>query len=244
MLSFISGNQKTFVLPDYKDAFWDEVFLLRTYGIDQQYDIALFANERLWGLSFFLSHIPPKWWSDQFDQSTERFLDCFLENKSYATTIEGKIVSIYQSSLLENTVKSKNEEMASQLIKAAIPEAATQIAGVLSMTAYESFVIDRGFLLDYTLLESSPAGVWSNAFCAKMIEEAFSEIEKGKYYTLQYLPKAVASHLDPNVEKVLEKYHEKAKEISYFTSWEKYFYDPLKSIFSIKKLVDSYPIEE
>ena len=239
-IGFLADAQQIYALPEAPDDFWNQEYLLHTYGLDTQYDIGLFANDSLYWLSYFLEYIDSHWWAAQFKKGPSEFGSYFLGDNAYKTKVSGKKVQIYLAALVGNTNRFGDEGLAAFLIDSNNNDIATAIAPHLSLPKYEAYMAKESLLLNYQMLESGPEGPWSVKFSQLVIEKAFEQIKQNNYYVVQHLGAAVAKKINLEVSPLLEKYHEKASTLSYYNSWEKHFYSPIRTAIDLKNIINQH----
>jgi len=240
LTGLLSGKRQQLLLPAGQDAFWNAQYMLQHYGLGQQYDIAQMQNDNQYWLSFFLQQLPTSWWVGHFARGHEAFMNCFLHDKAFRHKVSGQEVAIYKHSLFMNAIWHKNTELAVRLLPELSGEHLETMLTCIPAEKFEAFILNKGHMLNTSMLVHSPAQTWSLSFSKEFIYQTMNPLKKVNYFSYHEQGIAAAKFMPMAAEAVLDKYYQKAQEMPYFNNWEKSIYQPIKLTLSLKKLISQY----
>jgi len=239
---FTKAKRTAFSLPDQEDSFWSTAVVEQQYGIDARvYDIAVYNTPIQFWLSYFLEYIPLEFWAGFFDGDYAPMLRHWLNEKQHQTTINGKTISIYASTLISNVQHYRDKKGAEVLAELLAPDATLSVLSVMDAAGFEAYIAKHQYFNNVDQLSCGPFThelSWSRTFTEKVIQAAYDLCLQNKASAAH--GKLIAQFAHHNSIDILYNYNEKARQTAAYNYWNTSIFQLAHPALEIRNKIYAY----
>jgi hypothetical protein len=243
MATLVGKKRKVFNLPTEGDEFWDLSHFLKTFGVDDKYDLALYPRDVVYMFLSLWGHLPLNVWQNML--ANEQVLEYLFDEEQFSTKIKGKEKTAIKESLKIQAINFKDEDLAYEVLKYTSFHNETeqlQFLELLGPVLWEKYIIENNLFLNTNYLRSNASTEqWTEAFGNQFIDAVVKHLLKNNNLYEYAFPQLLANRLNIKSLDFLLNIHTKhIEKLQHITWWEKHFYQPLNEALTFRTTLEKF----
>lgn len=234
----MSKQQMSFQLPPEEDGFWNGNNMERTFGFEpKNYDIDAFQTLTQSWLAGILEFIPMPIWVSQHFGTYAVLMTCFLDDEQFHIKRDGKSISIFRDSLVQNAIDYGDKLLALELLPRVSAEKALPLLRMVDASDFEAYIKNNNLFDDEKALEAGPYAQtdhWSAAFSEYVLKSILHKAVNNQYMNLSSLGVVLARFVHPSVQPILERLTAQASNSALSHHWQTHIHQNITTTIDIK----------